>query len=197
MVRVVRFLLGILVVAVIVGVPVGYAAYRNANLRNFAVVKPGVLYRSGQLSIGGLERVVHDHGIRTVITLRDAIVEGDRPPDSREEVWCTEHDIRHIRLRPREWHGPPGEPVPAEANVKQFLDVMAEPSNYPVLVHCLRGIHRTGAFMAIYRMEVDHWDNAAALDELRSAGYTHLDDERDVLGYLESYRPRGKAGDRP
>jgi protein tyrosine/serine phosphatase len=196
MVRALRFLLGILVVAVIVGVPVGYAAYRNANLRNFAVVKPGVLYRSGQLSINGLERVVHDHGIRTVVTLRDASVEGERPPDWREELWCKEHDLRYVRLRPREWHGPPGEPVPAEANVKQFLDVMADSSNYPVLVHCLAGIHRTGAFMAVYRMEVDHWDNAAALDELRSAGYSHLDDEWDVLGYLENYRPRWKTGDR-
>jgi protein tyrosine/serine phosphatase len=56
----------------------------------------------------------------------------------------------------------------------------------------MAGIHRTGACVAIYRMEFDHWDNAAALDELRAGGYRHLDDEEDVLGYLENYRPRWK-----
>ena len=81
MVRVFRFLMGSLVVAVIVGLPVGYASYRNSQFRNFSVVKPGALYRSGQMSVSGLERIVHDHGIRTVITLRDAEIEGNRPPD--------------------------------------------------------------------------------------------------------------------
>jgi tyrosine-protein phosphatase SIW14 len=193
MIRAIRFLLGLGVLSVIVGVPAGYAAYRNANLRNFGVVKPGVLYRSGQLSQSGLERVIHDHGIRTVVTLRDAVVEGERPPDWREEKYCRDQDIKYVRLRPREWHAElPGEPVPAEAGLKKFLEVMDDPANYPVLVHCLAGIHRTGAYMAVYRMEMDRWDNEAALDELRACGYRHLDDEWDVLGYLESYRPRWK-----
>ncbi|HEX4590945.1 MAG TPA: protein-tyrosine phosphatase family protein, partial [Gemmataceae bacterium] len=110
----------------------------------------------------------------------------------REEKFCHEQDIRYVRLRPREWWAPPGQSVPAEIGLRKFLAVMDEPANYPVLVHCMAGIHRTGAYMAVYRMEADHWDNAAALDELRACGYKHLDDEWDVLGYLEAYRPRWK-----
>jgi protein tyrosine/serine phosphatase len=193
MVRIVRLLLIVAVVGVIVGLPLAYASYRNANLRNFAAVKPGVLYRSGQLSLSGLERVIHDHGIRTVVTLRDAEIEGNRPPDWREEEYCRKQDIQYVRLRPREWSAPiTGSPVPAEAGLKRFLAVMKDPANYPVLVHCFAGIHRTGAYMAVYRMEIDHWENAAALDELRACGYRHLDDEWDVLGYLESYRASWK-----
>jgi protein tyrosine/serine phosphatase len=193
MTRAIRFLLGTLVVAVIVGLPVGYASYRNTHFRNFSVVKPGVLYRSGQMSVAGLERVIHDHGIRTVITLRDADVEGEKPPDWREEAYCREQHIQYIRIRPRMWSSPVGGPVPAETGVKRFVAAMDDPANYPVLVHCMAGIHRTGACVAIYRMEFDHWDNAAALDELRAGGYRNLDDEWDVLGYLEHYRPRWKA----
>jgi protein tyrosine/serine phosphatase len=194
MVRATRFFLGLLVVAVIVGLPVGYAAYRNANFRNFSVVKPGVLYRSGQMSVAGLDRIVHDHGIRTVITLRDAEVEGDRPPDWREEKYCQEKDIKYIRIRPqpRMWSVPASGPPAADIAVKRFLSIVDDPANYPVLVHCFAGIHRTGAYVAVYRMEFDHWDNDAALDELRACGYRHLDDEWDVLGYLENYRPRWK-----
>lgn len=194
MIRAIRILLGLAVIGVIVGVPVGYASYRNANLRNFAPVKPGVLYRSGQLSLTGLQRVINDFGIHTVITLRDAEIAGNRPPDWREEQFCKDQDIKYVRLRPQHWYAPPtGGPVPAEAGLKRFLAIMDDPANYPVLVHCFAGIHRTGAYMAVYRMEVDHWDNTAALDELRACGYRHLDDEWDVLGYLESYQPRWKT----
>jgi protein tyrosine/serine phosphatase len=70
---------------------------------------------------------------------------------------------------------------------------MADPDNYPVLVHCFAGIHRTGAFCAIYRMEHDHLSNAEALRELKEGGYINLYDEWDVLGYLEEYKPTWRA----
>ena len=76
--------------------------------------------------------------------------------------------------------------------MKQFRAVMDDPCNYPVLMHCFAGIHRTGAFCAVYRMEYEHWTNEEALAELRRHGYTHLDDEWDLLEYLENYQPRWK-----
>jgi hypothetical protein len=58
--------------------------------------------------------------------------------------------------------------------------------------------------VAIYRMEYDRWPTAAALEELRACGYSNLDDEWDILGYLEQYRPRwwpsgepGETAERP
>jgi hypothetical protein len=70
---------------------------------------------------------------------------------------------------------------------------MWDPNNYPVLVHCWAGIHRTGAYCAIYRMEFDHWTNADAIAELKSMGYDTLDKEWDILGYLENYWPSWKG----
>jgi hypothetical protein len=69
---------------------------------------------------------------------------------------------------------------------------MRNPANHPVLVHCFAGIHRTGAFCAIYRMEFDHWTNAQAIREMRNLGYT--DDHMDVQAYLENYRPGAARG---
>jgi protein tyrosine/serine phosphatase len=182
--------MGGLVVAVLVGLPWGYAEYRDAHYRNLRVVTPGVLYRSGQLSPQGLRRVIHDYGIRTVVSLRDAHVPGDPPPDLAEEQFCKAMAIKHVRITPRRWESDDGGPAPAEEGVRTFLAVMDDPANHPVLVHCFRGVHRTGAHVAIYRMEYDRWTNAEALDEVRACGYDHLDDEWDVLGFLESYRPR-------
>lgn len=182
----------VLVLAIVVGGPVGYAAYRNANFRNVRVVKDGVLYRSGQLSQAGLERLLHDHGIRTVISLRDSEGPGTKPTDAAEERYCRGRDIQFVRIPPRKFWAPDGS-VPAEENVRRFLAVLDDPANYPVLIHCFAGIHRTGSMVAVYRMEYEGWSNAEALDELRACGYRNLDDEWDVLGYLETYRPRGKT----
>ena len=59
-----------------------------------------------------------------------------------------------------------------------------------VLMHCFAGIHRSGAFCAVFRMEYDGWSNERAIAELRACGYRDLDDEWDLLAYLETYRPR-------
>ncbi len=83
-----------------------------------------------------------------------------------------------------------------EPTWRKFLQNLGEPKNQPVLVHCWAGIHRTGAYCAIYRMEFDHWTNAEAIAELKTMGYDTLDDEWDILGYLEEYWPTWK-GPRP
>ena len=59
--------------------------------------------------------------------------------------------------------------APVDASVKQFLDVMKNPANYPVLVHCFAGKHRTGAYCAIYRMEFENWTNDEAIAEIKRA----------------------------
>ena len=76
---------------------------------------------------------------------------------------------------------------------------MKDPRNHPVLVHCFGGIHRTGAYCAIYRMEFEHWPNARAISEMKACGYVTLGDEWDILGYVEQYRPgqRGKLEFKP
>jgi protein tyrosine/serine phosphatase len=184
----VRWSFGLLTVAAIIGGPIGYVTYRNANFRGFRAVEPGVLYRSGQMSQAGLERVIADYGIRTVITLRDPVVSG-KEPDWGEEEFCCERDLKYYRIAPAHWESPNGGPAPADAGVQTFLRVIDNPANLPVLIHCFAGVHRTGAYLAVYRMEFNHWSNTQALDELR-ATYRNLDDEADVLGYLENYRPR-------
>ncbi len=183
------YVCGFFIAALLVGGPAGYAWYEQANIRNFRVVRDGVLYRSGQLSRSGLQRVVHDHGIKTVITLRDAARAGDPPPDLDEEEYCRAQEIHYVRISPRSWWSPDGT-VPAEEGVRQFREVMDNPDRQPVLIHCFGGIHRTGAFCAIYRMEYEHWTNAQAVAELRACGYDRLDDEWDILEYLEQYHPR-------
>lgn len=184
-------LLGILVVILLVAGPVAFAARQQAQVRNFRVMQEDILYRSGQMTLDGLKRIAHEYRIRTVISLRDKSHGGPNSADEAEEKFCDQQEINYYRLPPQHWAAEsPGDPSPVEGNVRDFRAVMADPKNYPVLIHCFAGIHRTGAYCAIYRMEHDHWTNNQAIEELEASGYTDM--ERDVLGYLENYRPTWK-----
>jgi tyrosine-protein phosphatase SIW14 len=187
--RIVRYLLATFIVVLLVGGPLGYLQLRRQHLRNVHVVREGVLYRSGQLSPYGLQRLLHDYGIRTVISLRFADNPGERPPDWEEEEYCRKRGLNYHRIQPRRWWASDGS-VPAEAGVRRFLDILDDPKNHPVLIHCFAGAHRTGSYCAIFRMEYDGWSNADAIAEMKRLGYDNLDDEWDVISYLEQYRPR-------
>jgi protein tyrosine/serine phosphatase len=186
--RSLSWLFALFIVALLIVGPLAYARSRQTALRNFHVVQEGVLYRSGQMSLGGVQRVIHDFRIKTVITLRDAKSPKDGPPDGDEESYCKSEGLKYVRIPPRPWWASDGT-IPAEQGIQRFREIMKDPSNYPVLVHCFAGIHRTGAYCAVYRMEHDHWTNAQAIAEMKSCGYSNLDDEFDILGYLEHYRP--------
>jgi protein tyrosine/serine phosphatase len=186
--RWVQNLIGVGVVGLLIAAPVVYAWHVQSGFRNFHVVTEGKVYRSGRLTLDALKRIIHDYGIRTVISLRDTDAPGKPPFEAREEEYCDAQEITYCRIPPRNWSAPSG-PPPVEKGVRKFLAVMSNPDNYPVLIHCFAGIHRSGAYCALYRMEHEHWSNAAAIAELRACGYETLDQDLDILEYLDNYRP--------
>jgi len=186
----VRLLGVVTVLALIVG-PVVYAFHEEKQMRNFRIVREGVLYRSARMTLPGLKRAVHDYGIRCVISLRDADA-----AERAEEDYCRKEEINFYRLPPRSWDTNWG-PADAEVNVRQFRAILDDPDNYPILIHCFAGIHRTGAYVAIYHMERDRWSNDEAIADLKAGGYDNLDNELDVLGYLQQYRPTWKEAEEP
>jgi tyrosine-protein phosphatase SIW14 len=175
----------LVVVFVLVGGPLWYKRQHERHFRNFRVVHDGVLYRSGQLDLDGLKRIVHDYGIKTIVSLR----EGDAAEDQQEAEWAARVSINHVRIPPRLWSEGTDGVVPAEQGLAAFRQVLDNPANHRVLVHCFAGIHRTGAFCAVYRMQYQGWSNREAIAELRALGYATLDDDEDVHTFLDRYRP--------
>src|SRR5258707_12660074 len=92
-----------LMAVLVIGGPLGCRLFEYRTFRNFRTVRPCVLYRSGQLSPDGLVRLIHDYDIRTVITLRDAPLPGQRPPDWAEERYCEKEELFYFRLPPKVW----------------------------------------------------------------------------------------------
>ena len=178
--------------ALVASLPLVYASGRIKHERNLRVVEEGALYRCGQLTPAGLDRVIRERGVRTVVTFRAARKAGDKAPDEWEEKFCEERGVNHKRIPPRVWGADEDGDIPAEEAVREFLAVMDKPANRPVLVHCFAGVHRTGTMCAIYRMEYNGWSPARALREMHHMGFDPSDMHPHIRDYLTNYKPRAK-----
>ncbi len=127
---------------------------------HFDVVKPGILYRSGQLNADQLAEAVRRHGIRTVVSFQvpGAGVEAERSVAHRLGV-----DFLNLPM--------PGSGLGREAQFREVLKACDDPDRRPVLVHCARGTCRTGAAVALYRYERDGWTVADVAAEMQRQSY--------------------------
>ena len=175
---------------------VGYHRYWRQNLRRFEVVRPGVLYRCGQPSERGMRYLVNRHGVRTILSLRRK-----QPPlrqrlffrlgparGATEADYAAELGIRHL------WW-PLGDevywPWLTPGQFDRFFELMDDPANLPVAVHCKEGRHRTGTYAALFRLEYDRWAVESALLEMHSFefGPPQPIQEHNLRTYLPRPRP--------
>jgi tyrosine-protein phosphatase SIW14 len=200
-----RWLLGAVLATLIVAVPaVRYRAIYSTEKR-FREVTPGRFYRCGQLSADAFRKQIREHGIKLVINLQDEEPDPLLPdgywdkPHVRESQVCADEGAKFVLLS---WAGNRGllarnqaSPTRRPAVIDDFLKLCDDPNNYPILIHCMAGLHRTGALTAVYRMEYEGWPVADAVRELRANGYgdrkaTKANDY--IYEYLYLYQPRAK-----
>ena len=112
------------------------------------------LYRSAQPEALGMQNLTN-LGIRTVINLRSFHSDEDKIktlPFNYERIWM------------KTWH-------PEREDMLRFLQIVTNPTNAPVLVHCQHGADRTGMMCAIYRIVVQGWTKKEAIREMTEGGF--------------------------
>src|SRR5258708_38737118 len=77
---------------------------------------------------------------------------------------------------------------PTEPEITRILGILEDDSAGAVFVHCQRGADRTGAVIAAYRTDHEHWDNARALSEAKSDGMGSFQFPR--RSYIRDFQPR-------
>ena len=136
------------------------------------------LYRSAQPTrdgIAGIDEdaplVNGDPPIRTVVSLRT--FRTDPTIDAGSST------LTFARIPAQSWY-------PEDDDVVRFLRIATDPALQPVLVHCRRGADRTGTMVAIYRVVVEGWTKADAIDEMTLGGYGFHPDWQNLIHYIEN-----------
>jgi lipid-A-disaccharide synthase-like uncharacterized protein/protein tyrosine phosphatase (PTP) superfamily phosphohydrolase (DUF442 family) len=150
--------------------------------RQFAVVDAGILYRSGQGRPNQVQNLIRRYGIKTIICLREAKDDAQASRLAAEARVAKQNGVEMI-LRATNSHLA----VPEQAQV-DFLRLVQNPAGQPVLLHCAQGKHRTGFFVALYRMVVNEWSFGKAIKEMDSFGYD-LATHQELLDSLRKVDP--------
>lgn len=154
-----------------------------ARAGRFATVAEGRLYRSAALPPADVVELCRREGIRTVVDLRKTTWKARQEQEVLERA-----GIRHLHL--------PSTQVPRPEVIERFLEIVDhEPG--PILLHCTHGVGRTGALVAVYRMEREGWSPRRAwLEALAIAGFGSFLPGSPKAEFVLRYqrRPKPAAG---
>jgi protein tyrosine/serine phosphatase len=115
-------------------------------------------------------------GVKTVIDLQK-----DGP--SNESTLVTAAGMKFFRI------GMTTTKAPTDAQVAQFFEIVNNPANQPVYVHCAGGRHRTGTMTALYRMTFDGWNAAQAYSEMKQYRFEGFPDHPVLRNYVYAFKP--------
>lgn len=125
------------------------------DVPRFATIAEG-FYRGGQPTDAGFE-FLKQQGIKTIINLRE---------ENKEESMVRSLGMNsvHIPVSISFFSKIPGDAI------EKYFEVLNDPANYPIFIHCRRGADRTGAMAGFYRVLFQDWDGKKAYDEARDIG---------------------------
>jgi protein tyrosine/serine phosphatase len=141
----------------------GYVLYLLVT-DNFHVVVAGQVYRSGQMSGSALARVIHAHGIQSVLNLRGG---GGADGWYRDETNTTHQlGVGHYDFALS---------AGREVSDEEIEDIMAtlRQAPKPVLIHCNGGADRSALISAIY-LYTTQGETAAEASRALSPFYGHI-----------------------
>ena len=121
---------------------------------NFDIITPGI-YRSSFPSFPHFETLA-DLELKTIITFVDG------PLDFAYANFITSNGITHYHIHVKA--NKDDSIYSDQETIYQILDLMLDPENYPMLIHCNKGKHRTGCISACFR-RVTGWTTEAAIEE--------------------------------
>jgi tyrosine-protein phosphatase SIW14 len=204
MAGVIRWLVAVALVVVILVAPSVYFRFIYDTHKRLRIVEPGRVYRSGQMTAEGFTDAVQRYGLRTIINVQDEYPDPSialsfwSKQTIKESELCRELGVRYVHLMPTLL---PRHLIPQQrpAAIDQLLSVLDDEANYPLLIHCHAGLHRTGLLTAIYRMEYQGWSQEQAFLDMKGQGFgpwvcTSANDY--VKQYVLTYRPGIREQDR-
>lgn len=156
------------VVFSILGLAIVVAAlvfYQKKIRYNLVTITENKVYNSGAIPPNELKGFVDEHKIKTIVDLRDGLIQTELNPESKDQV--NAEKVAADKISGVHYYNLPVDQVPPDSMVQKFLTIMDNPANYPVLIHCHHGVGRSRLFSSIYRIEYENFTNDDARKNAR------------------------------
>lgn len=186
-----RLLWGVLAMALCYA---GHWAFWHHHTKRFVEMRKGMFYRVAQPSEFGFRYLIQYVGIKTVVSaqlydfrLHRGLIHFGDPAGCRESEYVTRLGARAVQWpmgTQQSW------PWLTPWQFEQFFQLLDDPRNWPVAVHCQGGRHRTGTLSALFRLEYDRWDIERTLAEMYSLKFRFGGAIRLQEHNLRTYLPR-------
>jgi hypothetical protein len=149
----------------VAGVAGGWFYYQQHRFKHFAVHEPGMVYRSAWLAPDALAQLIETYQIRSVVNLCN-------PDEMTPQMW--EGERRAVASAGAVLHAVPlPNSIDFDPQVwEQHLEILSNPDNYPMLVHCQHGVTRTAMLLAAYDVIHRHKTAAESLAAQPLFGHT-------------------------
>ncbi len=145
---------------------------------NFQVIRPNYL-RGGQPDQEGLQWLA-GQGVKTTVDLRGS---------DRDNAWDppTRYPLQVIRVAVEDFQ------APTFQQVEEFIQIVNEPANQPVYVHCKAGVGRTGVMTACWRISQGMTAAEALEAERINSQYGTLKQEHFVRDFETYWNEKNSA----
>jgi tyrosine-protein phosphatase SIW14 len=199
-----RWLFGLGILVLLTVLPVVHHRWVYTHGKRLRDVTPGKMYRSGEMTAEGFRDAAAHLHLRTIINLQDEYEDPDIPLDYlgtgtvKESVLCRQLGVRYVYLPP-DLISRKLVPAHRPKTIDRFLELLDDPSVYPVLIHCRAGLHRTGVMAAVYRMEYENYSRDDALREMKEHGFGEFNSTSAndyIVQYILTYQPGLRQGQR-
>jgi len=121
------------------------------------------------------------NGFRSILTLRSP---KDGVDTLRERLMVEKHQLRYFNLTVRV-------PLPTHNQVDEFLGLLREKRNQPMLVNCAF-IERIAPYMMIFNLVEQGWNEERAVEEASKSGLRREDVQALARSYLKSRANKAK-----
>ncbi len=161
--------------------PVIYAQIQDSaahQIRRFQMVAPD-FYRGGQPKDKDFV-YLQQRGIKTIINLRK---------ENDEQPIVEKLGMKYVHLPLSAWRRVP------DSAIETFMQILKDPTNYPIFIHCQRGADRTGVMVGFYRIAFQGWDAKRAYQEARQIGmrWWYRDLKNQLYEFAEKHLKASRA----
>lgn len=122
---------------------------RHFHIRNFHIVQADALYTSGQPRGMDYTRLLYKYHIGTIVNVRSAAEHRERNWHNEEITWVRSNGVRYFEF-PLDRDVGNTVYFPDAEMQREFLEIMADKENLPVLIHGSSGRGRVAMLTAVW-----------------------------------------------